>query len=347
MKFAALPWLVATPLLLLGLLTLWVWSAHRGRQTLRAMVASPLREQLLRSVSRARRRWKLALVLVAVTALALALARPGWGRNVIEIERTGVDLIIALDVSRSMLAADADHTNRLTVARTAIGRLVDQLGGDRVGLVVFAGEAYLAAPLTRDHTAFRRALAAADPDAVSEPGSNLGAAIKLAREGFDRASQGPRALLIVSDGEQLQGDALEAARLAWRDGIRVHTAGVGSAVGARVPRRTYAGGGFTRNAQGREVVSRRDDQRLQRISTAGGGAYTRLERRDSAALVEWFQRAAAALPRVAERRTVDEPRERFQWPLAVAFALLCADWLLNDRRRMKTPHLSTTVARQS
>lgn len=347
MNFAAPLWLVAGPVLLLGLLTLWVWSVHRSRQTLRAMLASPLREQLLRSVSWARRRLKLALVAVAVTALALALARPGWGRKVIEIERTGVDLIVALDVSRSMLAADADQTNRLTVARAAVRRLVDHLGGDRVGLVVFAGEAYLAAPLTRDHAAFLRALAAADPDTVSEPGSNLGAAIKLAREGFDRASQGPRALLIVSDGEQLQGDALEAARLAWRDGVRVHTASVGSAVGARVPRRASAGSGFTRNAQGREVVSRRDEQRLQRIATAGGGLYTRLERRDAAALVEWFQRAAAALPRITERRTVDEPRERFQWPLAVAFALLCTDWLVNDRRRTKTPHHSTTVARES
>jgi Ca-activated chloride channel family protein len=176
-------------------------------------------------------------------------------------------------------------------------------------------------------------LDAANPDAVSEQGSNLDEAIKLAREGFDRASQGPRALLIVSDGEQLQGEAQEAARLALRDGIRVHTASVGSTVGARVPRRGYAGGGFTQNAMGRDVVSRRDELRLQRIATAGGGLYSRIEAVDSAVLADWFKMASAALPKTTEKRMVDELRERFQWPLALAFGLLSVEWLLGDRRQ--------------
>jgi Ca-activated chloride channel family protein len=181
-----------------------------------------------------------------------------------------------------------------------------------------------------------RALDAAHPDTVSEPGSNLGEAIKLAREGFDRASQGPRALLVVSDGEQLQGDAVEASRAALRDGIRVHTASVGSAIGARVPRRRDVGGGFTRNAMGRDVVSRRDEQRLQRIATTGGGLYSRIEGQDDRVLVEWFGRAAATLPRTTEKRTVNELKERFQWPLALALGLLGVEWLVGDRRRGKS-----------
>jgi Ca-activated chloride channel family protein len=333
MKFAVPLWLAAIPALLLALPALWWWSSRRSRRTLQAMFQSPLREHLLRSVSRRLRRLKLALVLLALAAVVLALARPGWGRKVIERERSGVDLMVALDVSRSMLAADADDTNRLTVARAALRRLLEGLGGDRVGLVLFAGEAHLAAPLTRDHTALARVLDAASPDAVSAPGSNLGAAIQLAREGFDRASQGPRALLVLSDGEQLQGDAEAAARLAAQDGIRVHAAGVGSALGARVPRHPDAGSGFALNPLGREVVSRRDEQQLRRLAAAGGGLYTRLERRDTAALNNWFARATAALPRVTERRSVDEPRERYQWPLAAAFGLLCWEWLVSDRKR--------------
>lgn len=336
MKFAVPIWLLVLPATLLALFALWVWSIRRARWKLKAILNSPLLDTLLRSVSPLRRWLKRVLIALGLTALLVALARPQWGRKEIEIERTGVDLVIALDVSRSMLAADADQTNRLTVARTAIQRLLERLGGDRAALVVFAGEAFLAAPLTRDHTAVSRALDAASPDVVSEQGSNLGEAIKLARAGFDRASQGPRALLIVSDGEQLQGEAQEAARLAFRDGIRIHTASVGSTVGARVPRRGYAGGGFTQNALGRDVVSRRDEPRLQRIATAGGGLYSRIEAADSVVLANWFGQASSALPKTTEKRTVDEPRERFQWPLLLALGLLGIEWIVSDRRRRQT-----------
>jgi Ca-activated chloride channel family protein len=333
MSFGLHVWLFALPAILLGVVLLWIWSATRARQILRAAIRSPHLDRWLSSVAVGRRRFKQVLLAMGLAALVLALARPQWGRNEIEIERTGVDLVIALDVSRSMLAVDAERTNRLTVARAALERLLDELGGDRAALVVFAGEAFLAAPLTRDHTAVARALASANPDTVSEQGSNLGEAIKRARESFDRAAQGPKALLVVSDGEQLQGDALEAARAAAREGVQVHTASVGSIAGARVPRRRDDGVGFARNAMGREVVSRRDEQRLQQIATAGGGRYTRIERGDSAVLADWFQSTSAALPRTTEKRTVDEPRERFQWPLAFVLGLLSLEWILSDRRR--------------
>lgn len=333
MKFAAPTWLVLTPLIVAALLALWIGSGRRARTTLQRVFNTPLLGRLLRSVSPARRRWKHSLLAIGVAALGFALARPQWGRNEIELERSGVDLVIALDVSRSMLAADAGTTNRLTAATTAIRRLLDQLSGDRASLVVFAGEAFVAAPLTRDHTAVERALEFANPTAVSEQGSNLGEAIKRARECFDRAAQGPRALLVVSDGEQLQGDAIEAARAAAREGIHVHTAGIGSAAGARLPRQAGDARNFLRNAVGREVLSRRDEQRLQRIASAGQGQYTRITDADSDALATWFRRAAATLPRTTEKRTVDEPREQFQWPLAAVLALLGGEWLLGERRR--------------
>lgn len=336
MKFGDTTWLVLTPLIVAALLALWVWSGRRARATLERVFNTPLLARLLRSVNRPRRRWKRGLFALGLIALGLALARPQWGRKEIELERTGADLVIALDVSRSMLAADVESTNRLAAATTAIRRLLDALGGDRAALVIFAGEAFVAAPLTRDHTAVERALEAANPAAVSEQGSNLGEAIKRARECFDRAARGPRALLVVSDGEQLQGDALEAARAATREGIQVHTAGVGSAAGARVPRQTGEAKHFLQNAVGREVVSRRDEQQLQRIATAGSGLYTRIEAADSPALATWFRRTAATLPRTTEKRTVNEPREQFQWPLAAALALLGVEWLLGERGRRES-----------
>jgi Ca-activated chloride channel family protein len=335
MKFGAPIWLSLLPVLGLGLLLFRWWAARRAERALAARFATPLLPHLLRSVGRARRIGKLALLVIGALALGLALARPQWGRREIEIERTGVDLVFALDVSRSMLAADAVGTNRLSVAREAIERLVAELGGDRAGLVVFAGEAMTAAPLTRDHTALLRALVSARPGTVSAAGSNLGEAIQQARRCFDRAATGPRALLILSDGEQLQGDAVEAARAAHAAGLQVHAAGVGSAAGAKVPAPNWGTGGSVRNPLGREVVSRRDEQQLQRIATAGGGIYVRLEPGDTDALTAWFRQAAAGLPHSTEKRTINEPRERFQWPLAGALALLGAEWALSDRRRSR------------
>jgi Ca-activated chloride channel family protein len=333
---------VTLPVLVGALLVLWIWSARRARTTLQSAFNTPLLERLLGSVGVTKRRVKLVLFALGIVGLMVGLARPRWGRSQIELERTGVDLVIALDVSRSMLAADVDSTNRLTAATGAITRLLDELGGDRVGLVVFAGEAFITAPLTRDHVAVERALSSADPGIVSEQGSNLGEAIERAKESFDRAASGPRALLVVSDGEQLQGDAIEAARKALREEIRVHTAGVGSAMGSRVPARTGQGGGYVRNALGREVQSRRDEQRLQRIAEAGGGLYTRIEEVSSRALADWFTRAAAALPRSTEKREVNEPRERFQWPLAISLMMLAMEWVLGDRRR-RPAHASRTT----
>ena len=282
-------------------------------------------------MDRRRRVLKQTLLVLGLSFLALALARPQWGRERVRLERTGVDLIIALDVSRSMLAVDVEGTNRLAAARAAMLKLLDHMGGDRVGLVGFAGEAFLAAPLTRDHTAVARALTALNPATVSEPGSDFAKAIARAREGFERGSEGPRLLLLLSDGEQLQGDALSAARAAVVAGITVHCAGVGSASGARLPGR----GGFQKNAFGREVISRLDEHVLQQTATAGHGTYVRIPDRDSRALADWFEQASTGLPKTTETQELGDPRERFQWPLAAALTLLGGEWLVGERRRRK------------
>jgi len=333
MRFGAPIWLAVLPFLGGGLLALGGWAWRRARRDLAGHFGSPLLPRLLHSVDSRRRGAKLALLVAGVLALGFALARPQWGQREVEIEQTGIDLIVALDVSRSMLAADAGGTNRLAVAINALEHLLGALGGDRAGLVVFAGEAFAAVPLTRDHTVIERALRSHTVGTVTAPGSNLGEAVHLALKTFDAGVTGPRLLLVVSDGEQLQGDAVEAARMARAAGLRVHTAGVGSAAGARVPAPSWGTGGFARNPLGREVVSRLDEQGLRRIAAAGGGVYTRLEARDGAGLAGWFRQAASGLPRTTAKRALDEPRERFQWALAGALTLLSAEWLTGDRRR--------------
>lgn len=331
MKFGAPICLAAGAAAIVFLAVLGAWSARAGAARLREVFQSPLLERLTASVDLPRRRLKWVLRLLVLAGVFAALARPLWGRKEIEVERTGADLAIALDVSRSMLAPDAGGTNRLVAAVAAAGNLVEGLGGDRAALIVFAGEAYVMVPLTRDHTAVLRALGSASTSMVTDQGSNLGAAIKKAKDCFEKGAQGARALLILSDGEQLSGDAVESARAAAREGIKVHTAGFGSAVGARIPKSPWDSGTKVRNAMGREVVTRRDEQRLRQIAVAGDGLYTRIEERDDKSLQSWWRQASAALPRKTDKRLINEPDEQYQWPLGAALALLCLEIMLRER----------------
>src|SRR4029078_8343106 len=173
----------------------------------------------------------------ALVCLLTALARPLFGYREIKSERSGVDFIIALDISKSMLAPDAGETNRLNAAKEAILQLIDRPNGDRIGLIAFAGEAYLMAPVTLDHNAVRRSLAALTPTAISKPGSDIASAIKLAARSFDEKQKDGKALIIMSDGEELQGEAVIAAREISTKGISIFTVGVGTSTGAKVPDR--------------------------------------------------------------------------------------------------------------
>lgn len=333
MRWAAESWLLAAPALGLSV-ALLLWMADRRRRAvLRKALATPLLAALTGSVSEAKRIVKRALLAASIVLIGLALARPQWGRETVELERTGVDVLIALDVSRSMLAGDAGGTNRLEAAREAVGHLLERLQGDRAGIIAFAGDASLVAPLTRDHAAVARAMRNLDPAAVSGQGSNLAKAIAKAGEGMKRGSEGPKALLIISDGEQLQGDAATAARAAVAAGMTVHCAGVGSAAGARIPGRSSEVGRFAKNQFGRDVVSRMDARVLQQTATAGQGLFVRIERRESGVLADWFEEASARLPRTTETKESKDLRERYQWPLAIALFLLVGEWLLGDRRR--------------
>lgn len=337
MKFGVPVWLWLLPVLLAGALALFVWSHWRRRLALRAALNTPLLAQLTASLD-LRRRWlKHGLGLLGLALLTLALARPQAGHEQLEVERTGIDLMIALDVSRSMLVRDVEATNRLDAARAAVRHLLHHLGGDRAGLVAFAGEAFLVVPLTRDHAAVERALDSLEPDLISEPGSDLAKAIERGRESFDRGSEGPHALLLISDGEQLQGAAAVAATEAGRHRVHVHAAGIGSHAGGTIPADRSVSSGRVKNAFGRDVVSRLDERTLRETARAGRGRYLHLEGRNSRQLTSWFDETAAGLPRTTERRQLGDPREFFGWPLALAILLLAAEWLARERRRAPAP----------
>lgn len=332
------PWiaLVALPALLAALWAL-ARTERRKRDALGRFATSRLVERLTASVSPSRRRAKRALLAAAVGALLLALARPQWGWRDEEIHRRGTDLLFAVDTSKSMLAQDV-HPNRLARAKLAVLDLLDRLEGDRVGLIAFAGTAFLQCPLTLDHDAFRTSLDAMDTNIIPKGGTDLAKALREAIVALGNAATGQKILLLLTDGEDLEQDGLAAAREAARAGLRVFTIGVGTPNGELVPVPGPNGTlDFAKDPEGRVVKSRLDEKRLAEIARITGGLYQPLGAQGDG-LLAVYQKGLSSLSR--ERilsRHHRTPIERFPWFVGLALLLLATEWMLGDRRRLPRP----------
>lgn len=320
---------------------LWLyWRAARWRRAARERFGHPSTVQQLAAALRPRRRIvKAGLVVGALLLGAGALMGPRWGTEIRTVERRGVDLVVALDVSASMRAQDVPP-NRLRRAKNELRTLVGDLSGDRVGLVLFAGNGFVQCPLTTDYGAFRLFLDAAVPDQVSMPGTDLSTAVDAAVQAFDASrpvsdsttgpeEPRPRALLIVSDGENHTGDLDAARQRADEAGITLLTAGIGTEEGARIP--IYEGErrvGFKRDG-GEVVRSRLNETVLTRL--ARSGAYFRVGAATSA-----LSDVPAALRQVGtstyEAEQFSDYEEMYQWPLAVALLLLVVEGLIPVRQ---------------
>ena len=325
-------WTVVAAPAVAGLL---LWAAWQRRKARRRFGEAALVARLAHAVSARRRRWKGAMAVSAALLLGLSLAGPQCGTRLREVQREGVDLIVALDVSLSMTAEDV-APSRLVRAKNEIKKLLDALRGDRVGLVIFAGDAFLQAPLTTDYGAIRLFLDVADPGLLPTPGTDFGAALRTALQAFDAPTEAEgetrtRALLIVSDGENHVAD-VEALRQQARDeNVVVFAAGVGETEGVRIP--LYRGGrrtGYKQDAEGQVVLTRLEEAGLKDL--ARDGAYFRVARTSSS-----LQELVPALERL-DRTAFGEERfeeyeSRYQWPLAAALLLLLAERLVSDRRR--------------
>jgi Ca-activated chloride channel homolog len=302
--------------------------AHLGR-----FVGKDLLGSLTTAVSTTRRRLKDLLLLAAVFLLFTALARPQWDYQWVEVKRRGIDLLFALDTSRSMLAEDI-RPNRLERARLAILDFTQQLDGDRVGLVPFAGSAFLLCPLTLDYEAFADTLQAVNTEIIPVGGTNIAAVIDQAVKILDDAAN-HKILIILSDGENLRGEAIHAAEQAADEGLTIHTLGIGSREGELIP--LPGGGGFVQDPQGNFVTSRLDEAMLARIAAAGGGISLPLG--DSGEGLEAIYREKLALIPKEEltERQKKVPMERFVWPIALALFLLSGEFLLGERRNKARP----------
>ncbi|MFZ0828903.1 MAG: VWA domain-containing protein [Verrucomicrobiia bacterium] len=307
--------------------------ANRARQRqLEQFIQARLLSALTVGISPTRRRIQFAFLILAVTLLVVVLARPQHGFDLQEVEQHGLDIVVAIDTSKSMLATDI-APDRLERAKLAALELMQKASTDRMGLVAFAGDAFLECPLTIDNTAFQQSVQALDVNTIPRGGTAIAAAIDTALTAFKEDSQ-HRVLVLFTDGEDNDNEAgaLQAAQNAAKAGLKIFSIGIGTPAGDLL-RITDASGNsdYVRDEQGNVVKSHLNEKLLQDIATATGGFY--LPMRGANAMDTLYERGLASLPKSEfKERLVRRYHEQFQWPLAAAILLLLAEKFLPERR---------------
>jgi Ca-activated chloride channel family protein len=273
---------------------------------------------------------KSILVLLALVSLVFGIARPQFGSKLREIKREGVEIIIALDVSNSMLAEDI-QPNRLERAKQAIARMVDRLVNDKIGLIVFAGDAYIQIPITTDYVSAKLFLNTISTDIVPKQGTAIGSAIELGMRSFTQQEETSKALIIITDGENHEDDAIQAAKQAVEKGITVHTIGIGLPQGAPIPVMSGGQKTYRKDNQGETVISKLDETMLRRIATAGEGIYIR-STDTRVGLDKLFDEINKMDKQEMESRIYSEYDERFQYVFALGLFFLLLEFIILERK---------------
>ena len=335
--FFAPVWLPIGLLAMIAVVLLEVGARRRRTHAIQLFAASHLAATLTGSVSSLKRLLKAVLLVAAVGLLFLAMARPHLFFDWREENRGGLDILLAVDCSKSMLTDDV-KPNRIGRAKLAIADFADHLADNRLGLIAFAGDAFLQCPLTLDHDAFQAAVRELDTDTIPRPGTDIASAIDLAVDALRSQPNNLKFLILVTDGEDLEGRVLDAAKNAAQSGLKIYTVGVGTPNGGRIPEPDDSGVTmYHRDAGGQEVVSKLDENTLRQIADLTGGAYVELGQRGEG-LDEIYSRYIEPLP----KQNIEERREkiridRFEWPLALAILFLMWEFLTNERADSSAP----------
>jgi Ca-activated chloride channel family protein len=317
-----------------GLIAFFWWAWRKKRRLMSQFIQARLLAGLTVGVSAPRQKLRLTLLVAAVALFMVVVARPQWGFTWEEARQRGLDVVVAIDTSRSMLAEDVSP-NRLARAKLAAIDLKRLARTDRVGLVAFAGTAFLQCPLSFDDEAFRQSLEALDVKIIPQGGTALAEAIRAAQGAFKEKSDHHKVLVIFTDGEDHDGQAVEAARDAAKQGLRIFAVGVGTPSGEIL--RTLDAKGrsdFIRDDQGNAVKSRLNENLLREVAKEGNGYYMLLTGANTVDLL--YERGLAPLPK-ADLSALQTKRwhERFQWFLGLALLLLIAEMFVPERRRVR------------
>ena len=287
-------------------------------------------EVLLPDLSRGRQYLKFIILLFAAAALIVGIASPQLGSKLEKGERKGIDLFICLDISNSMLAQDI-QPDRLSRAKNAIGKMIDELKNDRIGIIVFAGKSYVQLPITTDYAAAKLFVSTISPDIIPTQGTAIGEAINMAVSSFEE-NKHSKAIVLITDGENFEDDPITAAKAAAEKGIQVFAVGMGLPEGAPIP--LYRNGvpaGFKTDNSGNIVVTKLDDNMLQQIASAGKGAYVRANNTQSS-LNKIFDEINKLQKTEFEAKVFSDYEDRFQYFLILALILIVLEPLVLERR---------------
>ena len=316
-------------LLILPLLAVfYLYSNYRKRKAIRRFGDPVLMAQLMPDVSKYRPDIKFWLVFAAIGFFSVLLARPQFGSKLETVKRKGVEVIIALDISNSMLAQDV-QPSRLEKAKRLVSKLVDGMENDKVGMIVFAGDAFTQLPITNDYISAKMFLESINPSLISKQGTAIGAAINLATRSFTPQEGVGRAIIVITDGENHEGGAVEAAKEAAEKGIQVNVLGVGLPDGAPIP--IEGTNDFRRDREGNVIVTRLNEAMCQEIAKDGNGIYVRVDNTNSAqkAINQEINKMAKA---DVESKVYTEFNEQFQAVAWIILLLLLVEMLILDRK---------------
>jgi Ca-activated chloride channel family protein len=316
-----------------ALVAFFWWSSRKRKVLMAQFIQSRLLPGLVAGISPLRQKVRFGCLVLAVGLVLLALARPQWGFAWQEVKQRGVDIVVAIDTSKSMLAQDI-APNRLARAKLAALDLMRLAKSDRLGLVAFAGNAFLQCPLTIDDAAFSQSVDALDVNTIPQGGTALAEAIEAALTAF-KEGENHKILVLMTDGEDHDSGAVEAAKKASELGLRIYTIGIGTTEGELLRVRDAQGNtDYIRDEQGNVVKSHLNEPLLREIATETGGFYLPLRGAKTMEMLYEHDQGIAKLPRSEHQdKLVKQYQERFQWPLAAAILLLLTEMLLPERKR--------------
>ena len=335
MRIAQIDYIYAL-LILLPLLLVFYWLAFRmKRKAMQRFGNLSLMEKLALSFSPKKKRWKVALLLLAIFFLLFSLARPQLGTRLTLMKREGVDIVIAMDCSFSMLAEDF-KPSRLEKAKQEVNGLIARMRGDRVGLVAFAGVAFIQCPLTLDYSAAQMFLDIMDENLIPQPGTAIGDAVRTSIKAFNQKERKYKVLILLTDGEDHDSDPLGTAEEAAAEGIRIYTIGIGSVQGEPIPVRNKRGEvtGYKKDEEGNVVVSSLDETTLQKIALTTGGKYYHATSGEME-LDRIYDEISRMEKKELEGKLMTQYEDRYQIFLFLSILCLAVEFLLSERRNKK------------
>jgi Ca-activated chloride channel family protein len=310
------------------LITLYIYAIVRKKKELKKYGNPELLAELMPEVSHKRRHWKFWLLFGAITVMVFVIAGPQFGSKLETVKHQGVEIMVCLDVSNSMLAEDMSP-NRLEKAKQMLSRLTDGFVNDKVGLIVFAGDAFTQLPITSDYISAKMFLSSINPSMISSQGTAIGAAINLAVRSFTPNESSDKTIILITDGENHEDDAIGAAKNAAEKGIHINIVGMGQLNGSPIP--VGSNNNFMKDKEGNVVITKLNEQMCQEIAAAGEGLYVRADNTNSALRALQTEISKMTKSEV-DSKVYSEYDEQFQTLAWIAFLLLLVEFLMLDRK---------------